>query len=267
MSYFSQVKVKDSTDTVINPATKDQIGEVQASPTQYTVLDRLKALLTGIVLAAGNATIGKVGIDQTTDGTTNAVALRGVTTGSTYKPLRLDLATETAMTIDYPHHEVHAGSHYYNEFSVDIPASDVLDIRWTTPNTTKWFHFILALQSQEECQITLYEVAPILTAGTSLTAFNSNRNSTNTSGITGFDYIVNADLADANADTDISGATAIRGPYMIGSNQGNIEGRNRNDDEIILKQNTAYCLRCENLVASARYLTWLFNWYEHTDRS
>lgn len=55
-------------------ATSAQIGEVQASPTANTVLDRLKSLLTGIVLSAGTALIGKVGFDQTTPGTTNAVA-------------------------------------------------------------------------------------------------------------------------------------------------------------------------------------------------
>lgn len=49
------------------------VGEVQPDPTANTVLARLKALLTGIVLAAGSAIIGKVGIDQTTPGTTNAV--------------------------------------------------------------------------------------------------------------------------------------------------------------------------------------------------
>jgi len=52
------------------------VGEVQASPTSNTVLDRLKALLTGIVLAAGANVVGKVGIDQTTDGTTNLVAAK-----------------------------------------------------------------------------------------------------------------------------------------------------------------------------------------------
>lgn len=54
-------------------STSAQIGEVQASPTANTVLDRLKALLTGIVLSAGSAIIGKVGIDQTTPGLTNGV--------------------------------------------------------------------------------------------------------------------------------------------------------------------------------------------------
>ena len=38
------------------------VGEVQASPTANTVLDRLKALLTGVVLATGSNTIGKVGV-------------------------------------------------------------------------------------------------------------------------------------------------------------------------------------------------------------
>ena len=50
-----------------------RVGEVQASPTANSVLARLKDLLTGIVLAAGSAIIGKVGIDQTTPGTTNRV--------------------------------------------------------------------------------------------------------------------------------------------------------------------------------------------------
>lgn len=67
-------------------------GEVQASPTANTVLGRLKALLTGIILAAGTAIIGKVGIDQTTPGTTNRVDI-GVDTGTYTTP------THTAVTV------------------------------------------------------------------------------------------------------------------------------------------------------------------------
>lgn len=52
------------------------VGEVQGSPTSNTILDRLKALLTGTVLAAGSAIIGKVGIDQTTPGTTDSVSVK-----------------------------------------------------------------------------------------------------------------------------------------------------------------------------------------------
>jgi len=59
--------------------SEEQVGEVQATPTEFTLLGRLKDLLTGIVLSAGTALIGKVGIDQTTDGTTNAVHLKAGT--------------------------------------------------------------------------------------------------------------------------------------------------------------------------------------------
>lgn len=65
-----------------------KFGEVQTSPTAYTLLARLKDLLTGIVLAAGSAIIGKVGIDQTTPGTTDSVSVAtgqgaGATIGAT----------------------------------------------------------------------------------------------------------------------------------------------------------------------------------------
>lgn len=53
------------------------LGAVTASPVANTIGDRLKALLTGIVLAAGTNLIGKVGIDQTTEGTTNRVRAGG----------------------------------------------------------------------------------------------------------------------------------------------------------------------------------------------
>lgn len=72
-----------------------RVGEVQASPTANTVLDRLKALLTGIVLAAGSAIIGKVGIDQTTNGTTNRVNIGPATDGE-YETVA---ASQTAQVI------------------------------------------------------------------------------------------------------------------------------------------------------------------------
>jgi len=68
------------------------IGEVQASPTSNTLLDRVKALLTGIVLSAGTSIIGKVGIDQTTPGTTDSVTIKA--------SVGIGSLTETAPTTD-----------------------------------------------------------------------------------------------------------------------------------------------------------------------
>ena len=45
--------------------SEEQMGEVQATPTEYTLLRRLKDLVTGIVLSTGSAIIGRVGHDRT----------------------------------------------------------------------------------------------------------------------------------------------------------------------------------------------------------
>jgi len=58
-------QVQDSDNNrlpVKDTALIDRVGEVQSSPTANTVLDRLKALLTGIVLAGGNNNIGDVDV-------------------------------------------------------------------------------------------------------------------------------------------------------------------------------------------------------------
>lgn len=81
-------KVYNSSGTLIDPATdavvqavRDRIGEVQAAPTQYTLLDRLREinLVSGIkkivdALPVGDNVIGRIKI---TDGTT----IVGVTAG------------------------------------------------------------------------------------------------------------------------------------------------------------------------------------------
>lgn len=59
-------------------AEAEVVGLVTASPASNTILGRLKDLLSLIVLAAGTNIIGKVGIDQTTPGTTNKVWLTDI---------------------------------------------------------------------------------------------------------------------------------------------------------------------------------------------
>jgi hypothetical protein len=78
---IGKVRVVDSGGTEITDSTEHSInvtgiGEVQDTPTEYTLLRRLKDIYTklgAVVIAAGTAIIGKVGIDQTTPGVTNGV--------------------------------------------------------------------------------------------------------------------------------------------------------------------------------------------------
>jgi len=79
-----------------------RIGEVQASPTANTVLDRLKALLTGIVLAAGTALIGKVklrNVADTADMGDATTPVRVDPTGTTAQPVTDNAGS---LTVDAP---------------------------------------------------------------------------------------------------------------------------------------------------------------------
>ena len=68
----------EATQLLVKTAVQDldtAMGTVTASPTANTLLARVKDLLSLIVLAAGTNLIGKVGLDQTTPGTTNKVTV------------------------------------------------------------------------------------------------------------------------------------------------------------------------------------------------
>jgi hypothetical protein len=74
------IDVIDAGDDTVTVATMDSlkalVGEVQASPTANTLLDRLKALLTGVSLAAGANAIGKLAANSGVD--IGSVAVTGV---------------------------------------------------------------------------------------------------------------------------------------------------------------------------------------------
>ena len=176
--------------------------------------------------------------------------------------LRSDASTEALMIVDYEHHEIHSGSHFIINEVYDLSINNVIDIRITTPDTTKWAHTLIEFDTGSEYEFWLYEVAVISTAGTAFTPINSNRNSAKASTLA-IDIITNTSLANANADTDISGATIIwHGKVGAGRTQGG-GGGGRN--EIILKQNTIYSFRAEAVAAG--YIHGEMHWYEHTDRN
>lgn len=173
----------------------------------------------------------------------------------------IDASTEVLESIIYEHHEIHSGSNYEIQEVVDLAINNVRDIRITTPNTTEYGHFIFGGQCENETEYYLYEGVTIVTAGTSITPLNNNRNSVNTSSMTA-DYIDNTSVANANADTTVAGSTTLK-HGVIGS--GRSGGENSHDREIILKANTVYCLRI--IANAAGYSNYDLSWYEHTDKN
>jgi hypothetical protein len=195
-----------------------------------------------------------------TNGLVTAAAIYGRVSDTLVKPVKLNASTHALVTISYEHNEIHGGDHYFLNSVVDISINNVYDIQITTPNTTEWAHFAYRIECESETNLFIYEGVTIVTPGTTLTPRNNNRNSLNTSGLT-VAGIANSSVANANADTATAGAITLVANTLGSGNQDS--GARERTNEIILKQNTSYCLRF--VAVSAGYTDYNLSWYEHTN--
>jgi len=173
----------------------------------------------------------------------------------------IDDSTASIQTIDYEHHEIHGGSHYFVVSYADLTNGQVLDFTWQMPNTTKWIHWIFQIDCESEINWLVYEgVTATNPLANTITPLNSNRNSGNTSGTT-MKYEIQADLAAANADTSVGGATTL----MSGITKAKEGGEHSRSHEIVMDQNALYGLRA--IANGAGFINFAMQWYEHTDKA
>lgn len=173
-----------------------------------------------------------------------------------------DASTEAMIINAYEHHEIHGGSHYFVRGYQDLSINNVLGFTWVMPNTTKWIHWTWQIDTESETLWQVYEGAVISSAlANAITPRNSNRNSTNTSGTT-MKFELHANLAAANTKTDVTTATLLSSGI---SGAGKNAGRAERGNEMIMKQNTIYCLRAT--ATAAGFINFTMEWYEHTDKN
>jgi len=199
------------------------------------------AILTG-ALPAGTNLIGTIGLN----------AYRS--SDATYQPARLDKATNTIQTIDYSHHEIHAGSHFFVTDYQTIGAAATVDWLITVPNTTSWPHLTFEVQGTAITTVTLFEGAD-RTGSTALTVQNNDRNSITASGMT-------VHRGTAGGTTDGTAIWQSSGGAAAGSFRGGAD--NRSETEIILKQATKYVMRITSGTAS-NICALKLRWYDHTN--
>ena len=135
-------------------------------------------------------------------------ALLGKINDDNFRQARVDSSTESLQTIEYEHHEIHAGSGFHCIEVVDLAINNTRDVQIVTPDSTKWAHMLAAVDTESETEWFLYENVVINNTGTACGIINQNRNSAKTSILSIF-AIDNNSVADANVDTNISGATTI----------------------------------------------------------
>lgn len=170
----------------------------------------------------------------------------------------IDGITYGIMTVDYPHHEIHSGDSYVIKEGIQLNNSSK-EYLITTPNTTKWSHMVISVSGSQDTSKRLAEGTG-KTGGTSMTAINRDRNSSNTAGI-----------AIAHTPTGTEGTvtvieTAQWGVAAAGGGRGAVAGESRGVTEYILKQNTKYSLTVTALSANVNNITVSFDWYEHTNK-
>ena len=167
----------------------------------------------------------------------------------------LDSSTGALETITYPHHEVHAGSHFMYTDSVELAAAATQDYLITTPNTAKWAHMTFYLDGSAITQWQLFEGAD--RNGTTLqTVGNNNRNSATESTVT-------IHKGQSGGTTDGTQLWLYKGGSA--TNQARTGTDAGNSEEIILKQNTKYILRTTS-GTDGNLTNMRLEYYEHTNK-
>ena len=109
---------------------------------------------------------------------TNAILCARID-GDTIKPLRMDASTHTIQTIEYEHHEIHSGSHYYIEGHATLASAAVLRVKLVTPNSDKWAHFVWDIGSSGILTTAFYEGASGGMASGSRAVIHANNRNVN----------------------------------------------------------------------------------------
>ena len=177
--------------------------------------------------------------------------------------VRIDASTNSLQVILYEHHEIHSESHYFVTSYADLAINHVLQFTWQMPNTTTWTHWTWTIDTESETLWQVYEGGTINNPlANAVTPRNNNRNSANTSGTT-MRYEDHVNLADANTDVDVSGATLLSSGISGAGKK--VGGRGERTNELVLKQNSLYVLRAT--ATAAGFINFDMEWYEHADKN
>lgn len=170
---------------------------------------------------------------------------------------KLDSSTSAISTVDYAHHEIHGGSAFLVVYSALANDTALIEVRFATPDTTKWAHMTIIVESAIASTIQLWEgTTKTHNASNAIVPLNRNRNSSTASGLTVCHTPTGTESGTA-ALTEYVGAASVSGRVTAG-------GSANSRAEFVLKQNTAYLIRATSR-ADGNALAIILDWYEHTN--
>lgn len=190
--------------------------------------------------------------------------------------VRMDAATNSLQTIEYEHHEIHAG----NSFTVHIDniTANLDDQRtligFETPAGTTWGHLIIEASATSAAEVFFYEGVTIDDdEGTELTIEDRNRNTDNTSVMLSFQnpavaglatWMLEAEIAAANFSTT---TTLYHKQLIAGTGPKALGGSHRGTQEWVLKPSTKYAVVVQNVGQNINTHEIQLDWYENIDKN
>lgn len=219
-------------------------------------MGKIKITPGGIIVLAGRQRDDdEAGVFETADILLDDLIETRTQTPTSTKALNVqigpgDVISNIPVVMDFGQHQVHEGEAHGWEYYSAAPAT--INFAFVVPNYTDVRgcpHLMIQMQSYGGAgMLSIYEGATY-TGGTPVTdIFNRNRNS-----------------ATVPAVTIVSGVTSNNGtklPYtaIAGAAEKTADGVRAND-EVILKNNTTYVIRYEEITATTRLIIH-FEWYE-----
>lgn len=164
---------------------------------------------------------------------------------------QLDSGSKSLVIVDFAHHKIHDGEHYFFEEGIILGAAASREYLIVTPDSDMLPHLTIRIKYGLAGSAEFYEDTT-KTGGTSLTPRNRNRSAGDLSPVT-LTHTPSG-TGDGTLLFDTTHGSTGGGPNSSG-------GENRGESEIMLKPNSSYLFRVTSAEADNR-ITVLLNWYE-----
>jgi len=170
---------------------------------------------------------------------------------------KFDANTLAVNIMDYAHHEIHSGSHYFYKGVVPFNggAAETQYLMFITPDTDARVHAKASIYGSLEFDIEIYEGATVSANGTELETFNNDRDSTNTPGL----------VAYSGPTVTDEGTLIWKGKTGSGRTPATVAPGT--SYEIIAKRNSIYLFKLVKVPSNTAYIDADFWWYEHAPKN
>jgi hypothetical protein len=176
--------------------------------------------------------------------------------GKTLESPTVDASTNATVTIEYEHHEVHEGDHFYTKSIATVASGATVAYLMALPSTTKTAHLTWSGTGSAITGVVMIEGVANSLKGTVQTIFNNDRNSSSVSGATFYNTVTGGPW---------TGTTIYRIASGSATQQSRTPATSERGQELILKSGVTYAFLFTS-GTNDNLTNLVCGWYEHTPK-